>query len=310
MEEGESLWGTTKRYVVTGGAGFIGSHLCQALIERGDYVTCVDNFVAGQHRNIEPIASNRRFELVDADILDWAQTADLSGVDCVFHQAASKSVVCRNDPERDLMVNAMGTLRLLMAATAAGVPRFVHASTGSVYGPTFAAQDEWSPRNPSSFYGVSKLAGEGYCRMLADGFDSMVILRYFHVIGPRQSGLGVVPTFIRNCMDGEPVTINGTGEQVRSFTSVHDVVKANLIGAEEHEPGCHFYNVASGVHVTIQELAEYVIEQMGTDTAIEYAPWRPGDRRRCDVRSHRIGIEFNKDWQQSVIEAIEWERNK
>src|SRR4051794_6350436 len=152
---------STARMVVTGGAGFIGSHMCDALVERGHDVTCVDNLAGtrGSFANVAHLLSHPRFQLVTDDVVTWAQGADLGGVRCVFHLAASKMSVCEADPELDLAVNALGTLRLARAAAAAGVGKFVLSSTGSVFGETERRHGEDVPKDPVSYYGVSKLAG-------------------------------------------------------------------------------------------------------------------------------------------------------
>jgi UDP-glucose 4-epimerase len=299
--------------VVTGGAGFIGSHLCDALLDTGNDVVCVDNLVGGDgsDRNIAHLAGNARFSFVHEDVVDWASDADLAGVDVVFHQAASKNTVSLSDPDRDLMVNGMGTLRLLLAAQRAGVKKFVHGSTGSVFGQLQARQDENHPKNPVSFYGVSKLAGESYCRVVSEIYGlNCTVYRYYHVIGPRQDDSevgGVVPIFARRCQEGQPLTIYGTGEQVRSFTSVFDVVQANILAAADPERSRGFFNCASGIRVTIQELAEFILEETGTAKGIEYADWRPGDILEFDIDNSQItelGMHFNQDWKSVVRQVI------
>jgi UDP-glucose 4-epimerase len=302
-----------RRVVVTGGAGFIGSHLCDALLAGGDTVTCVDNLVgsAGTTRNVDHLFDHPRFELDARSVLDWAAHCDLSGVSCIFHQAASKSSVSLVDPERDLSVNALGTLRLLLRAAEAGVGRFVHASTGSVFGETDAVQAEDTPKEPVSLYGISKLAGESYCRVVGElyGLD-YTVLRYYHVIGPRQDSSdsgGVVPIFVRRCLEGQPLTIYGTGAQTRSFTSVRDVVRANLAVVESDRARGEHYNCASGISVSISELAEFIMAETGSTQPVEYAPARPGDVPRFEVdnsKLRRLGIAFETDWRSVVREVI------
>lgn len=302
--------------VVTGGAGFVGSHLCDALLVRNNSVFCVDNLAGtkGSRHNIAHLMDDPRFTFVENSVVDWAVGADLTGVDCMFHQAASKNTVCMDDPDLDLQVNGLGTLRLLDAARRGGVRKFVHASTGSVFGELQEKQDEGHPKNPISFYGVSKLAGESYCRVYNHLYDlDTTVLRYYHVIGPRQDDSdtgGVVPIFIRRCREREPLTIYGTGEQIRSFTTVHDVVKANLLSAEHGPAAAGIYNCASGIKVSIQGLADFIIEEMQADVTIEYRDWRPGDILRFDIDNskiiHALGMEFNIDWRAAVREVIDW----
>jgi UDP-glucose 4-epimerase len=303
--------------VVTGGAGFIGSHLCDALLARGDQVTCVDNLIGtrGSTRNVDHLLEQPGFRLEVEDVLEWAGTARLRGVDSIFHQAASKNSVALEDPERDLRTNALATLRLLSAAARQGVRRFIHASTGSVFGETTARHTEDAPKHPVSLYGISKLAGESYCQVVGETFGlDCSVLRYYHVIGPRQDGSdrgGVVPIFARRCLAGKPVRIYGSGEQTRSFTSVHDVVRANLMLAASPAARGRSFNCASGVTVTIRELAEFVMTETGTRRPIEFAPERPGDIRRFDVDNSRLlalGLEFDRDWRALVREVIDSER--
>jgi UDP-glucose 4-epimerase len=302
-----------KRVVVTGGAGFIGSHLCDALLARDNTVTCVDNLVGtgGSTRNLVQSLDHPRFQLVAENFLDWADRADLGGVDCIFHLAASKHSVSLEDPERDLAVNGLGTLRLLLVAARDGVPRFVHASTGSVFGETIHAHVEDGPKHPVSLYGISKLAGESYCRVVGDAFGlDYTILRFYHVIGPRQDASakgGVVPIFARACLEGGPLTIFGSGAQTRSFTSVHDVVHVTLLAAAADEFRRAEFNCASGISVSVQELAEFVLAETGSSHAIEYSAARPGDIEHFAVdngRLRRLGVVFETDWRSLVREVI------
>ena len=245
-------------------------------------------------------------------VVNWASTRNLKDVDFVFHQAASKNTVSFDDPGRDLEVNALGTLRLLLASRDSGVKKFVHASTGSVYGELQQAQDERHPKNPVSFYGVSKLAGESYCRVVGETFGlDYTVYRYFHVIGPRQDDSdtgGVVPIFIRRCLENQPLVIFGTGQQVRSFTSVDDVVEANLLAARMGHRSNGIFNCASAIQVSIQELADFVNEQMSNNHEIEYRDWKPGDIINFDVNNSAIrglGMKFNLDWKAVVGGVID-----
>jgi UDP-glucose 4-epimerase len=305
----------SKRVVVTGGAGFIGSHLCEALLARENRVTCVDNLVGtdGSTRNLDHLLDDSRFELVTESVLDWADRVDLTGVDCVFHQAASKHAVALHDPELDLAVNGLGTLRLLLRAARDGVRRFVHASTGSVFGETGYRNAEDGPKRPVSLYGVSKLSGESYCPVIAETFGlDYTILRYYHIIGRRQDSSergGVVPIFARRCLEGRPLTIYGTGNQTRSFTAVEDVVRANLLAWESAGTSRQDFNCASGISVSIRELAEFVIAETGSPHKIEYAAARPGDIEHFAVdntKLRRLGIDFDTDWQATVRDVIAW----
>jgi UDP-glucose 4-epimerase len=303
----------SKHVVLTGGAGFIGSHLCDALLDRDNTVTCVDNLVGtvGSTRNVAHVLDHPRFRLVTEDLLHWAERTDLTGVDCVFHLAASKNSVALADPENDLAVNALGTLRLLLRAARDGVSKFVHASTGSVFGDTSREHVEDGPKQPVSVYGISKLAGESYCRVVGETFGlDFTVLRYYHVIGPRQdasTGGGVVPIFARRSLEGRPLTIYGSGAQTRSFTSVRDVVETTLLAATSDQMRQESFNCASGISVSIQELADFVLTETGSAEGIDYAPTRPGDIQRFAVdntKLRRLGVEFETDWRSIVREVI------
>jgi UDP-glucose 4-epimerase len=303
------------RVVVTGGAGFIGSHLCEALLARDSHVTCVDNLVgtAGSTRNIDHLIGDHRFELVVDSVLDWASNADLAGVDCVFHQAASKNSVALDDPEHDLTVNSLGTLRLLLRCARDDVRKFVHASTGSVFGETNQPHDDRIPKRPVSLYGTSKLAGESYCSVVGNTFGlDYTVLRYYHVIGPRQDWSergGVVPIFARRCLQRRPLKIYGTGEQTRSFTAVADIVAANLLASDSTTTSGQSFTCASGIAVSIRELAEFIIEETGSLREIVLEPSRAGDIEQFVVDNgpiRELGIEFDTDWRGLVRDVIAW----
>jgi len=298
--------------VVTGGAGFIGSHLCDALLMRGCSVTCIDNLVGtdGTRRNVAHLADHPRFTLLVDDILSWSSRADLSGVSCVFHLAAAKNSVCMDDPERDLAVNGLATLRLLRLAARDGVGKFVHSSTGSVVGETTLQHSASVPTLPVSYYGVSKLAGESYCRVVGDltGLD-YTILRYYHVIGPRQDGSakgGVVPIFVRQALSGEPLTVDGDGRQTRSFTSVHDTVRANLIAWDHPEARGKLLHCASAIKVSVLELAQFILHRTASRSEPRHGPSRPGDIRNFEIDNSalkQLGLQFDTDW-RSMVDGV------
>ena len=235
----------------------------------------------------------------------------MDGVDVVFHLAASKNSVSREDPEHDLAVNALGTLRVLHAAARDGVRRVVHSSTGSVVGETDVRHTDAVPTRPVSYYGVSKLAGESYCRVVA-GMSGLeyAVLRYYHVIGPRQDASergGVVPIFARRALAGEPLLIEGDGEQARSFTSVRDAVAANLVAAAHDGARGAILHCASALRVTINELAAFVLEETGSAGGARHVPPRPGDVRRFDVDNgalRALGLRFDTDWRATVRDVI------
>ena len=313
MNEQSPLAG--KKVVVTGGAGFIGSHLCEELTQLGAEVVSVDDYSAGHARNLEFLAGRPNFRAVRADICDRAaMTPVIAGADAIFHNAASKKNVCLIDPQKDLRVNGGATLNLLELAREHRVRKFVHASTGSVYGePVVRPTDEEHPLRPVSYYGVSKLAGERYVDVFHRlyGMDT-TILRYFHVYGPRQESNefgGVVSIFLRNILEGKPLAIFGHGHQERSFTWVKDLVRANLAAATRPESAGRVYNAASGIRVTILELAERMKAMMDADVPIVHQAPLVGDIMHFDVSNERIrrelGIAFERDFWGTLQRSLE-----
>ena len=239
--------------LVTGGAGFIGSHIAEELLAQGHEVWVYDNLVAGYLANVP-----KGCFMVNDDIMNIAGHDELKDVDVIFHNAASKKNVCLDDPMKDCDVNTKGTLAVLQFAYDNNIKKFVHASTGSVYGEQTTLLREWLPSQPVSYYGVSKANGEQYVRYFNKKGLNTTILRYFHVYGKRQETDeylgGVVAIFIDKMSKGEPITIHGDGRQERSFTYVKDVVKANLLVAELPETNGEVYNCASGIRVNINFL--------------------------------------------------------
>lgn len=311
-----SLKGKFKRALVTGGAGFIGSHLVEELLKDGLEVVSIDNYSGGKKQNLEEFKSNPRFQEVDCDITDLEKLRPhFEGVDIVFHQAASKMTICLRDPRRDLEVNAEGAFNLLELARDFDVKKFVHASTGSVYGEAqYYPTDEAHPLNPTSYYGVSKLAGEKYVRAFSHlyGMD-VTMLRYFHVYGPRQENSevgGVVSIFARRAMEGKPLIIYGDGSQMRSFTFVKDVVNINRFVAVNPNTKGEVYNCASGIKVTIQELAEAVLTVLNkTEVGIEYRDWKLGDIKVFDVSNEKLkklGMVWQTPFEEGLSQTLEW----
>ncbi|MEJ2721757.1 MAG: SDR family NAD(P)-dependent oxidoreductase [bacterium] len=309
-----------KKALVTGGAGFIGSHLVEELVKMGVETISVDDYFAGKHENLEHLEGYTNFHEVKCDITNREELAKhFPGVEAVFHQAASKKTICLNDPPRDLEINAKGAFYLLELAMEHGVKKYVHVSTGSVYGEAqYYPQDEQHPLVPTSYYGVSKLAGEKYakCFNLLYGLDTTV-LRYFHVYGPRQESSdvgGVVSIFTRKMIEGKPITIYGDGTQQRSFTWVKDVVKANLLAATTPAAKGEVYNCASGITVTIRELADMVADILGVkDLEINYADWMVGDIKVFKIDNSKIkrdlGLEFLTDFRKGLEMTVEWARD-
>lgn len=284
--------------LITGGAGFIGSHLVDAYLHRGWRVTVVDNLSTGDRRNVNP-----RADFIEADIRE----VRLAGIrpDVVNHHAAQidvrKSVA---DPVFDAEVNVIGSVRLLQQAVEIGVRRFIFASTGgAIYGePIFAPQTEEHPTNPLSPYGCAKLAVEHYMNYfrVVHGLPA-IALRYANVYGPRQNSkgeAGVVAIFAEKKLRGEGATINGDGEQTRDFVYVADVVAANLAVTENHDGGP--VNVATGVETSINRLAS----MMGIDAV--HGPAKAGEQRRS-VLASKFGRTSLAD---GLRETLDWFRRR
>lgn len=309
-----------KKAIVTGGAGFIGSHIIEELINLGINTISIDDYFAGKEENLSHLKHLPNFCEVKCDITDYNKLEQyFEGVDIVFHQAASKKTICLNDPRRDLEINAEGTFNLLELSLKYNVRKFIHASTGSVYGEAqYFPQDENHPLNPTSYYGVSKLAGEKYVNAFNHLYGlNTTILRYFHIYGARQESTdvgGVVSIFIRRMLEEKDITIFGDGTQERSFTYVKDVVRANLLSAINKKATGQVYNCASGITITIEQLANMVIKILGIkNQKINYDEWMIGDIKVFNIDNSKIvkdlGIDFLKDFDRGLKLTVEWARN-
>ena len=269
--------------LVTGGAGFIGSHIAERLVELGNDVRILDNFSTGRRQNLSSFESD--VDVVEGDLRDAECVGRaVRGVEAVFHQAALASVPRSvSDPLSSNEVNVTGTLNLLVAARDAGVRRLVYASSSSVYGnsPELPKRERMST-SPESPYAESKLAAESYCRIFSSlyGFEC-VSLRYFNVFGPRQDPssqyAAVVPLFLTAILSGEAPTIYGDGEQSRDFTYVSNVVDANLLALSADGVAGEVFNIACGGTTTVNELLAALQEIVGTSISARYADPRPGD---------------------------------
>ena len=306
-------------YLVTGGAGFIGSNIVRALLERGAAVRVFDNLATGRRPNLEDVAD--RIELIEADLRDAeALPRAVRGVEAIFHQGALPSVPRSvADPLASHDVNATGTLRLLLAAREAGVRRFVYASSSSVYGgtPTLPKAEEL-PTNPLSPYAISKLAGEQYCRVFARLYGlETVSLRYFNIFGPRQDPASeyaaVIPKFITAMARGESPLINGDGTQSRDFTYVDNAVQANLRAAEAPGVGGEVFNVACGQRFSLLELVGALNWILGTSIEPRFGPPAPGDVKhsQADISRARrlLGYEPAVGFEEGLARAVAWYRD-
>jgi UDP-glucose 4-epimerase len=288
--------------LVTGGAGFIGSHLVDRYLARGDRVTVVDDLSTGDRRNVNP-----RAELIVADIREF----DLRPLqpDIVSHHAAQMNVRRSvADPAFDAEVNIVGSVRLLQQSLEAGVKRFIFASSGgAIYGePVEVPQSEQHPLNPISPYGCAKLAVEQYDRYFREVHGlSAISLRNANVYGQLQNAqgeAGAVAIFARKMLAGDPVTINGDGEQTRDFVYIDDVVAANLQVSDASDAGP--FNVGTGVETSINTLFSKLAALAGSTSPASHAAAKAGEQRRSVLASSalRAGVELK----QGLVETLQW----
>ena len=305
--------GGKNKVIVTGGAGFIGSHLAEELLRQGYIVTIIDDLSTGRMENMQSLLSKSHVDFVSGSITDLGLLRKLfKGACFVFHQAALPSVPRSvENPLSSHAVNVTGTLNVLLAARDTGVKKVIFASSSSVYGdtPTLPKREEMIP-SPRSPYAVTKLAAEHYCQVFTQVYGLVTAcLRYFNVYGPRQNPdsqyAAVVPRFIKNISGGEPPVIFGDGEQTRDFTFVRDVVAANIFAAEADVVGV--FNIGSGVNTSINELANLIIDIIGSDIKPIYRDFRLGDIRHslADISKARTwGYEPKYNLRQGLLETI------
>jgi len=305
------------RYLVTGGAGFIGSNLVCALVERGASVAVLDDFSTGRRGNLAEVAA--RVEMIEGTITDAATCRRAAaGADYVLHQAALPSVPRSvEDPLETHAVNMTGTVNMLVAARDAGVKRFVFAASSAAYGdvPTLPKREDMET-NPLSPYAVQKLASEEYCKLFYRLYGlETVCLRYFNVFGPRQNPksqyAAVVPAFITMYLRGEAPTIDGDGGQSRDFTYVDNVVHANLLACDAPEEAAgEVYNTACGEKVSVNDLAALIRDIVGSDLAPRHGPPRAGDVRHslADISKaqRRLGYEPVVSFREGLERVVAW----
>jgi UDP-glucose 4-epimerase len=300
-----------KKALVTGGAGFIGSHVVEKLLQKGIETVVLDNLSVGKTENIP-----RGARVIIGDVCDPATVRNtLSGVDVVFHLAARVSI---RDSFRgfveDARTNVMGTVTLLHGIEGSGVKKFIYASSMAAYGDArYLPIDEKHPMEPTSPYGVSKLASEDYvlcfCKHLG---IHPIILRYFNTYGPKQTFspyVGVITIFIQKLLRDEDLPVFGDGNQVRDFINVDDVATASLISTD-YRGARQVFNVGTGVGTTIHSLAEILKDKMNKSNRINYLPIQPGEPSSsvADVRLAREELGFTARWslQEKLEEVIEW----
>jgi UDP-glucose 4-epimerase len=306
------------RALVTGGAGFIGHHLVQALVDRGDAVSVLDDLSSGQASRLDQVLD--RIEFIEGSILDPAALdRAMTGVEVVFHQVALASVATSvAEPRRTNEVNVTGTIEVLLAAARQGVRRVVFAGSSAVYGvPERLPCSEDQRPAPTSPYGVSKLAAELYVHTLGaiHGLET-VVLRYFNVYGPGQDPgseyAAVIPKFITAVTRGEQPTINGSGAISRDFVAIADVVAANLLAASPTSPTGLTCNIATGSETTLLQLLEAIGAAAGRQVAPAYGPPRAGDIPASvgDITAarHHLGYEPRVSLREGIAATVDWYR--
>jgi nucleoside-diphosphate-sugar epimerase len=274
------------KILVTGGAGFIGSHLINELLKKGHSVVVLDNLSSGKKQNLEKAFSNEDFTFILGDIRDDAALKDaLKGVNAVAHLAALIDVTSSvTDPVTTNDVNVAGTLKVLQSAVKGNVSKFVFASSTAVYGEAKVLPiTEETPLNPISPYAASKVAGEAYCKSFQSCFGlNTVILRFFNVYGPRSENSpysGVITKFLRQALKNEALNIYGDGEQTRDFIHVNDIVAALILALENPKVGGETFNVCTGVQTSINELANTINLITERNLNPEYSSARTGEIR-------------------------------
>lgn len=304
------------KLLVTGGAGFIGSHIVEALVRRGDAVRVLDNLSTGKEENL--IAVRDRIEFLQGDLQNPSDIAQaVAGIDIVFHQAALRSVARSvDDPVTTNSVNVMGTLLLLESCRRANVKRMVYASSSSVYGDNqrYPQKEDLRP-SPISPYAVSKLAGEHYCIVFSKtlGLET-VSLRYFNVFGPRQRPesqyAAVIPQFMHAARQGISLEVHWDGRQSRDFTYIENVVQGNLLAASARGVAGDFFNIASGKCYSLLQLIHELEKLAGHPLQRKHTPQRQGDVRKtlADIRKAKRLLHYQPqvNFQEGLRHTWEW----
>jgi nucleoside-diphosphate-sugar epimerase len=303
------------RILVTGGAGFIGSHIVEELLRRGDAVRVLDNFSSGSHKNLEALKGD--LEIQEGDLRDVGTVrAAVQGVGLVFHLAAFVSVPqSMSDPEACFAVNVGGTVNILEASRRASVHKVVLSSSTAVYGDTVVfPTTEDTPLLPLSPYAVSKQVNELYARLYTSALGLPVIaLRYYNVYGPRQRPdsdyAAAIPIFIRQLVFGKPITIYGDGKQSRDFIFVKDVVRANLLAAESDATG-EVFNICTGCETNLLDLLEELSQVSHHQPMVRFGPPRPGDIYRSVGSLKKavgaLGFRAETSLAEGLAQTIEW----
>lgn len=304
------------KYLVTGGAGFIGSHIVEGLLKKGGEVTVLDNFETGNRKNLVDFLPD--IEMIEGDIRDEGTVKSaMKGIDVVFHQAAVPSVPRSiREPLYTHDVNVNGTLTLLLGARIERVSRFVFASSSSIYGdtPTLPKTEDMAP-SPLSPYAVQKLMGEYYVRVFYQAYSlPTVALRYFNVFGPRQDPnseyAAVIPKFIDRILDKKPPVIYGDGTQSRDFTYIQNVVDANILASENGRCLGEVLNISTGIRFEIENVAERIGEVLGFDTSPIHDPPRDGDIKHSlgDISRAKklLGYDVRVGFNEGLAATVKW----
>lgn len=307
-------------YLVTGGAGFIGSHIVEALVSQGEKVRVLDNFVAGKRENLSGVLD--KIELIEGDIRDFDLLKEVvEGVDFVLHQAALRSVPKSVELPREFNeVNVGGTLNVLLASRDAKVKRVVCASSSSVYGNTdiLPQREDHLPKLISP-YAASKLAGEYYCRVFSKIYElPCVSLRYFNVFGPKQSLESeyavVIPKFITTMLNNEPPPVHGDGKQTRDFTFVANVVRANLLAATALSASGEVFNIACGRDYSVLDIVTHLNRLLDKDLKPKFTPPRPGDvpHTLADISKAKelLNLKIEVDFATGLKKTLKWFKNR
>ncbi len=306
------------KYLVTGGAGFIGSHIAEELVKKGHAVRIIDNFFTGKRENISSFLEE--IELVEADIREFkACRKVVEGMDFVLHQAALTSVpLSIEDPLLTNEINITGTLNLLLASRDAKVQRLVFASSAAVYGDeSRLPKTENMEGLPISPYALSKQVGELYCRLFSQLYGlSTVCLRYFNIFGPRQDPFSqyasVIPNFIGKMLKEEKPPVFGDGEQSRDFLYVSNVVDANILASNARDVSGEVFNIAGGEKTTVNLLVKELNDTLGKEIKPSYEDPRPGDIKHsyADISKARKMLKYEPtvSFSEGLSETVHWYR--
>ena len=308
-----------EKFLVTGGAGFIGSNICKRLVSQGCFVRVVDNLLTGKKSNLAEVIDKVEFVQADMGDSEVAQSA-MKDIDVVLHQGALPSVPRSvDDPAATHRHCVDATFTLLLAARDVGIKRFVYAASSSAYGDTpTLPKVETMPPCPLSPYAVGKLVGEYYCSVFSEVFGLETIsLRYFNVFGPQQDPTSqyaaAIPAFVTAILKDEPPTIYGDGEQSRDFTYVDNVVDANLLAARAERTKGEVINIACGQAVTVNEIIDMINNLLGKNVKPKYTAPRPGDVKHslADITAAEklIGFEPAVSFHDGLQKAIDWYRD-